>query len=198
MWMSGMVRPWNSVVMAAAAIVLFAATPARAQSFPYDQEMLLETKPLPGSRRVPMMEIHPDGRASVDLWCHSAQAEVPLVRAIPHHLGARRPGRGPPAPIGGCGLQGCDGQAADAQAYPRASRRGGEAVAASLGALAAQAALRASGRKQSADRRGPRHGPRGRARELPTLSRSRFPEGISPRRHAIADRVSKREEPFRR
>src|SRR5690242_20419048 len=79
MWMSGMVRPWNSVVMAAAAIVLFAATPARAQSFPYDQEMLLETKPLPGSRRVPMMEIHPDGRASVDLWCHSAQAEITVT-----------------------------------------------------------------------------------------------------------------------
>jgi hypothetical protein len=60
----------------AAAIWLGAAAPAHAQSFPYDQEMLLETKPLPGSRRVPMMEIHPNGKGSVDLWCHSAVAEI--------------------------------------------------------------------------------------------------------------------------
>ena len=50
--------------------------PAGAQSFPYDQEMLLEVRPLPGSRRVPMMEIQSNGRASVDLWCHSAVAEI--------------------------------------------------------------------------------------------------------------------------
>ncbi len=52
------------------------STPISAQSFPYDQEMLLEAKPLPGSRRVPMMEIQSNGRASVDLWCHSAVAEI--------------------------------------------------------------------------------------------------------------------------
>ncbi|MPZ40276.1 MAG: META domain-containing protein [Rhizobiales bacterium] len=50
--------------------------PASAQSFPYDQEMLLEVRPLPGSRRVPMMEVHPDGKATVDLWCHTAAAEI--------------------------------------------------------------------------------------------------------------------------
>jgi hypothetical protein len=38
--------------------------------------MLLEVRPLPGSRRVPMMEIQTSGRASVDLWCHSAVAEI--------------------------------------------------------------------------------------------------------------------------
>jgi META domain len=52
---------------------------ADAQSFPYDQEMLLEVKPLPGSRRVPMMEVHPDGKASVDLWCHSAVATIAIT-----------------------------------------------------------------------------------------------------------------------
>ncbi len=53
--------------------------PASAQNFPFDQEMLLEVRPLPGSRRVPMMEVHPDGRASVDLWCHSAVAQLALT-----------------------------------------------------------------------------------------------------------------------
>ena len=53
--------------------------PASAQSFPFDQEMLLEVKPLPGSRRVPMIEVHPDGKASVDMWCHSAVAQFTIT-----------------------------------------------------------------------------------------------------------------------
>ena len=61
-----------------AALVVFgmSALPAGAQSFPFDQEMLLEVRPLPGSRRVPMMEVHPDGKATVDMWCHSAVAQI--------------------------------------------------------------------------------------------------------------------------
>jgi META domain len=62
----------------AAALVLLGLpiSPVSAQSFPYDQEMLLEARPLAGSRRVPMMEVHPNGRATVDLWCHTAEAEI--------------------------------------------------------------------------------------------------------------------------
>ncbi len=75
--MSGVLsRRRSKSVLAAAAIVLVAAMSAGAQSFPFDQEMLLEAKRLPDSRRVPMMEIHADGKATVDLWCHSASAEV--------------------------------------------------------------------------------------------------------------------------
>jgi hypothetical protein len=76
MRMSGTLSRWSRPVLAATAIVLVAAEPASAQSFPYDQEMLLDVKPLPGSRRVPMMEVHPDGKATVDMWCHSAVAEI--------------------------------------------------------------------------------------------------------------------------
>jgi hypothetical protein len=61
---------------AAFVVLAISATPAGAQSFPFDQEMLLEAKPLPGSRRVPMMEVHPGGKALVDLWCHSAVARI--------------------------------------------------------------------------------------------------------------------------
>ena len=64
-----------------AALVLLGMSipPASAQSFPFDQEMLLDVKPLPGSRRVPMMEVHPDGKATVDMWCHSAVAEIAVT-----------------------------------------------------------------------------------------------------------------------
>ncbi|MBX9773679.1 MAG: META domain-containing protein [Xanthobacteraceae bacterium] len=77
--MSGWLRTCWLPALAAAAIVLVPAAPAGAQSFPYDQEMLLEVKPLPGSRRVPMIEVHPDGKASVDLWCHSAVAKFTIT-----------------------------------------------------------------------------------------------------------------------
>jgi hypothetical protein len=64
-------------LLGAVALLLSAAAPAPAQgTFPFDQEMLLETKPLPGSRRVPMMEVQSGGRATIDLWCHSATADV--------------------------------------------------------------------------------------------------------------------------
>src|SRR5262249_37891881 len=79
MRMSGMLRAWCKLGLAAAAIVFVAAAPANAQSFPFDQEMLLEVKPLPGSRRVPMMEVHPDGKATVDMWCHSAVAQFTIT-----------------------------------------------------------------------------------------------------------------------
>lgn len=78
MLMSEMLGRRSRAVLAATVIMLAAAVPASAQNFPFDQEMLLEARPLPGSRRVPMMEVHPDGRASVDLWCHSAVAQLAL------------------------------------------------------------------------------------------------------------------------
>ncbi len=61
------------------ALLGISVAPAAAQSFPYDQEMLLEVKPLPGSRRVPMLEVHPGGKATVDMWCHSAVAEIAIA-----------------------------------------------------------------------------------------------------------------------
>jgi len=78
MLMSDVLSRRSRALLTAMAMVLAAAAPARAQSFPFDQEMLLEGRPLPGSRRVPMMEVHPDGKASVDLWCHSAVAQLAL------------------------------------------------------------------------------------------------------------------------
>lgn len=66
------------VAITAAMLLASARFPAAAAEFPYDREMLLDVKPLPGSKRVPILEIGADGRAQVDFWCKSgaAQAEV--------------------------------------------------------------------------------------------------------------------------
>jgi hypothetical protein len=61
-------------------VVLATVVAAHAQaSFPYEQEMLLDANPMPGGKRVPMMEVMSDGRAQVDLWCKSGPALVTVV-----------------------------------------------------------------------------------------------------------------------
>jgi len=59
-------------------LVLVHMSPAFADEFPFKQEMQMDVKPMPGSKRIPMLEVLPDGRAIVDLWCKSGdgRAEV--------------------------------------------------------------------------------------------------------------------------
>lgn len=79
------------ILAAATALVLAAHAPALAADFPYDQEMLLDAKPLSGSKRVPILEIGADGRVQVDLWCHSGTAQVEVRgEAIAFTLGPLR------------------------------------------------------------------------------------------------------------
>jgi hypothetical protein len=79
------------VIFAATAMALAAHGPALAAEFPYDREMLLDAKPLPGSKRVPILEIGADGRAQVDLWCRSGLAQVAVSGdAITFTLGPLR------------------------------------------------------------------------------------------------------------
>ncbi len=79
------------ILTATMAMVLAAHVPALAAEFPYDQEMLLDAKPLPGSKRVPILEIGADGRAQVDLWCRSGLAQVEVSgEAITFTLGLLR------------------------------------------------------------------------------------------------------------
>ena len=82
-------RRMGSVLAGAVAIML--TTAAAAAEFPFEHELLLEAKPLPGSKRVPMLEITRDGRAIVDLWCRSGEARVKIDDdRIEFTLGAMR------------------------------------------------------------------------------------------------------------
>ena len=79
------------ILTAAMSMVLAAHVAAQAAEFPYDQEMLLDAKPLAGSKRVPILEIGADGRAQVDLWCRSGVAQVVVSgEAITFTLGPLR------------------------------------------------------------------------------------------------------------
>jgi hypothetical protein len=45
-------------------------------SFPFGTTLMLDTAPMRGSKRIPMLEIAEDGDASIDLWCASARAKA--------------------------------------------------------------------------------------------------------------------------
>jgi heat shock protein HslJ len=87
------VRTSRFGTVVAVAAILLAAAPLRALAaeFPFDREMLLDVRPLPGSKRVPILEIGADGRAQVDLWCKSGAAQVEVAgTTIRFMLGAWR------------------------------------------------------------------------------------------------------------
>ena len=51
------------------------------RSFPFDQELLLDTKPMNGSKRVPILDIGQRGETTIDLWCNSVQGQIVVVES---------------------------------------------------------------------------------------------------------------------
>jgi hypothetical protein len=49
---------------------------ASERSFPFDRELMLDVAPMPGSKRVPIIEIGANGAASIDLWCASLRGQA--------------------------------------------------------------------------------------------------------------------------
>jgi hypothetical protein len=64
---------WPSCLLVFA-LVLPAAASER--SFPFDRELMLDVAPMPGSKRVPIIEIDANGAASIDLWCASLRGQA--------------------------------------------------------------------------------------------------------------------------
>ena len=52
---------------------------AAERNFPFDSELLLDAKPLKGSKRVPGITIGPNGKAEIDLWCNSVEGQIVVV-----------------------------------------------------------------------------------------------------------------------
>jgi heat shock protein HslJ len=80
MWrMSG--RVFFVLLSAIAYFALGSGSPARAaeKGFPYEQELLLDARPMNGSKRIPMMEVMRRGDTRIDLWCNSVQAQFVIV-----------------------------------------------------------------------------------------------------------------------
>jgi heat shock protein HslJ len=76
-------RPWLTLRRAIGALALgtslgglLAPAVAAQSQFPFGQELLLDTAPMKGSKRVPSLDIAENGLADIDLWCNSVKGQM--------------------------------------------------------------------------------------------------------------------------
>jgi len=63
------------LAMTGAAATSFAAE----RSFPFDSELMLDARPMKGSKRVPVIGIGRNGEATIDLWCNSIEGQIVVI-----------------------------------------------------------------------------------------------------------------------
>src|SRR4051794_3962287 len=78
---SRLLAPWRralcvGVIISATASMLVGHLATAAETFPFDEELLLDAKPMRGSKRVPMLDIRAGGEVLIDLWCNSVQGQL--------------------------------------------------------------------------------------------------------------------------
>ena len=69
----------RSLVILVAIIGSAATSFAAERTFPFDSELMLDAKPMKGSKRLPVMTIGPNGKAEIDLWCNSVEGQIVVV-----------------------------------------------------------------------------------------------------------------------
>jgi|SRR6185437_8551831 hypothetical protein len=72
----------KSVVPTSVLLLAFAITlvPAQADSsFPFGMEMQLDAAPLPGSKRIPDLDIGDSGATILELWCKSGKGQFSVA-----------------------------------------------------------------------------------------------------------------------
>jgi heat shock protein HslJ len=71
-----LVKPLFALMLCGAALV--GSAPGRAQpgDFPFDSEVILDVDPMRGSRRIPNMDIMPDGAIALEMWCNRVEGRL--------------------------------------------------------------------------------------------------------------------------
>jgi META domain len=70
----------TGLVLLAAAAAILGATPSPAQEgFPFGSELTLDAAPMRGSKRIPSLDIRPNGAVSVELWCKGARGQFAVA-----------------------------------------------------------------------------------------------------------------------
>ena len=64
-----------------ALVVITISMPSLAaeRSFPFDSELMLDARPMKGSKRVPVIGIGRNGEAAIDLWCNSIEGQIVVI-----------------------------------------------------------------------------------------------------------------------
>ncbi len=66
-------------VAAAALIAGVTSAFAAEREFPFGRELMLDAKPMKGSKRVPILGIGPKGEASLELWCNTVKGRIEVA-----------------------------------------------------------------------------------------------------------------------
>lgn len=74
-----MPRAWFRHITVVVVIGMAFIPVARAQSFPFGLEMTLDVAPMPGSKRIPTLEIGDDGEVLVELWCKGGKGRISIA-----------------------------------------------------------------------------------------------------------------------
>jgi heat shock protein HslJ len=64
---------------ASLAALLAGSAPANAQEFPFGLEMTLEANRMPGSKRIPSIEIGDRGEVVLELWCKGGKGQFSVA-----------------------------------------------------------------------------------------------------------------------
>jgi len=73
------VVPRKLIAAVALSAAFFAAAPAKAQEFPFGLEMTLEAARMPGSKRIPSLEIGDNGEVVLELWCKGGKGQFSVA-----------------------------------------------------------------------------------------------------------------------
>jgi heat shock protein HslJ len=65
--------------LGAACVGALTAASIADSAFPFGQDLLLDVRPMKGSKRVPVIEIDDGGAAVIDLWCNSMQGQAVIA-----------------------------------------------------------------------------------------------------------------------
>jgi heat shock protein HslJ len=69
------VKNWHQV-LAAAVMIFQAAVAVHAQEVPFEGELLLDARPMPGSKRIPNMDVSANGTIALEMWCNHVEGQV--------------------------------------------------------------------------------------------------------------------------
>ena len=68
-------RQWYAALVAVA-VISQAAISVHAQEIPFEGELLLDARPMPGSKRIPNMDIAANGTIALEMWCNRVEGQV--------------------------------------------------------------------------------------------------------------------------
>ena len=69
----------KQMVCAAVALLAMSVVAHAEEGFPFGTEMTLEAAPLPGSKRIPNLEIGDNGEVVLELWCKGGKGQFSVA-----------------------------------------------------------------------------------------------------------------------